>query len=165
FPTGRLRARSGAGRGRARAPPARPPLVPPSCSWPVGTPLFATGCLLSGRCDYFPHRRAVSFAGLSRAGTKPGDVLGAGTPGGGAERKQKTAPHGAGPGREAGGYTATISVTSGTCALMMRSIPAFKVSIDIGQTPQAPISCTVTTPSSETSTSCTSPPRSEEHTS
>src|SRR6266702_1564046 len=54
--------------------------------------------------------------------------------------------------------TCTTSLTPGICAFMARSIPIFRVIVDIGQLPQAPFSRTFTIPSSVTSTSSTSPP-------
>src|SRR6266568_7102130 len=54
--------------------------------------------------------------------------------------------------------TCTTSLTPGIWSLMARSIPIFRVIVDIGQLPQAPFSRTFTIPSSVTSTSSTSPP-------
>ena len=53
--------------------------------------------------------------------------------------------------------TCSTSVTSGISSIKARSIPAFKVMVELGQLPQAPRSRTFTTPSSM-STNSTSPP-------
>src|SRR5436190_1244669 len=63
---------------------------------------------------------------------------------------------------EKSGYSsvgrASTEVISGTSMRMMRSMPCFRVIMDIAQPPQAPTSLSVTTPCGEISTISASPP-------